>query len=220
MRFGILVLSLGIISGCGSDTRYSQTFSNKDSQVLSTQKQQDSKNNLPKVVGIVVGAAVIACVMIVKKRCMAAGETLLGRPKNVKYARPHILSDPDVLASIGPDKARIIEGSRDVIRINIERLVDSVSSPDALVITIEETWIATVKHLASLDGELLTRVLNEKSKVLYQIQDKVYNDTVAKLLDEGKIQEHQLLSYVGRDRFFQRNGEIYIEKPLASSRED
>ena len=67
MKFVIFILSLGIISSCGTDTRYSQT--------LEAEQNETGQTDTGKVVkiagGVVAGAIVTACIVAgVKKRCI------------------------------------------------------------------------------------------------------------------------------------------------------
>ena len=67
MKFVVILLLLGIISGCGTDTRYSHT--------LEAEQDKTGQTDTGKVAkiagGVVAGAIVAACVVTgVKKRCI------------------------------------------------------------------------------------------------------------------------------------------------------
>lgn len=67
MKFVVILLLLGIISGCGTDTRYSQTLETEQDKT----GQTDSSKVAKIAGGVVAGAIVTACIVTgVKKRCI------------------------------------------------------------------------------------------------------------------------------------------------------
>ena len=69
MKIIILLLSLGLVASCGTDSRYADTLASGDEQP--TEQGSDTHKKIVGVaVGAVVGGAASACFVVFKKRCI------------------------------------------------------------------------------------------------------------------------------------------------------